>query len=149
MSRGSGASSSRRLAGAASARLQRRLAERDDVLVLGRLPRREMLAYVKNFDIALYPRAHEGGVRAAKIADYLAAGVPTVSYDLEVTRDVRDAGAGVLVATPQDFVAAVERLARDEAERRRLAAAAAGGGKARDWDSLAREYADILDRHLP
>jgi len=137
------------LLGGASARVERRLAGRDDVLLLGRVPREELLAYVGNFDVALYPRAADQGIRAAKVGEYLGAGVPTVSYDYAVTEDLRETGAGVLVETPREFVDAVARLAADDGERRRLAQAAAAAGRARDWDVLAREYNALLDRWLP
>jgi glycosyltransferase involved in cell wall biosynthesis len=55
----------------------------------------------------------------------------------------------VLVPGPPEFVAAVERLAADDAERTRIAAAARSAGRALDWDALARRYeTEVLDRHL-
>jgi glycosyltransferase involved in cell wall biosynthesis len=119
------------------------------VLLLGRLDRDQALAHTANFDIALYPRTRDQGVRAAKVAEYMGLGVPTVSYDFAVTDELRDAGAGVLVTTPRAFVDAVSTLARDAAARRTLAAAAAAAGRDRDWDVLAYRYeAEILDRYL-
>ena len=137
------------LLGGASARIVARARGRDDVVLFGRVPRDELLSYVANFDVALYPRAEDQGIRAAKTAEYLGAGVPIVSYDYEVTRDVRDAGAGVFVRTPEEFVDAVAQLAADEGRRRELAAAAERAGRARDWNLLAREYNELLDRWLP
>ena len=137
------------LIGGVSARVRSRCGGRDDVLLLGRLPRTAALAHVANFDIALYPRARDQGIQSAKIAEYMGLGVPTVSYDYEVTAELRESGAGVLVGTPREFVGAVERLTRDEAERRRLAEAARAAGAARDWDVLAARYGEILDRYLP
>jgi glycosyltransferase involved in cell wall biosynthesis len=137
------------LLGGASPRIRERLRGRDDVLVLGRVPRDRVLAHVGNFDVALYPRAADQGVRSVKIAEYLGAGVATVSYDYAVTADLRAAGAGLLVGSPREFVDAVAALAADEGERRRLGVAAAAAGRARDWAVLAREYAAILERYLP
>jgi glycosyltransferase involved in cell wall biosynthesis len=137
------------LLGGPSASVARRLRGRDDILLFGRVPRERLLAYVSNFDVALYPRAADRGVRAVKIAEYMGAGVATVSYDYEVTADLRSAGAGLLVRSPTEFVDAVARLASDDAERLRLARAAAAAGRTRDWDVLARTYEQILDRHLP
>jgi glycosyltransferase involved in cell wall biosynthesis len=137
------------LIGGASNRVRRLLADGDDVVLFGRLPRNRSLAHVANFDIALYPRAVDQGIRSAKIAEHLGFGVPTVSYDYEVTSELRDTGAGVLVRTPREFVGAVERLARDEGERRRLGAAALAAGRERDWDVLAARFAEILDERLP
>ena len=137
------------LVGGAGKQVQRRCAGRRDITLFGRVPREQLLSYVANFDIALYPRTADQGVRASKIAEYFGAGVAIVAYDYEVVGDVRSAGAGLLVETPQEFVAAVERLARDPAERLRLAAAARAAGRERDWRKLAERYAEILDEHLP
>ena len=136
------------LMGGASDRIRRRCAGRDDILIHGRIPRDEVLSYVAGCDIALYPRTADNGYQASKIIEYMGCGVPTVSYDYEVTSDLREAGAGLLVETPRDFVDAVERLGRDEALRRELQAVARSAAAARDWDVLAREYEAVLDRHL-
>lgn len=122
---------------------------RNDVELFGRVPRDQVLAYVANFHVGLYPRTKDQGIQAAKIAEYMGAGVPTVSYDFEVTQELRDTGGGVLVSTPRDFIAVVERLARDTAEREMIAAAARRAGAARDWSILARDYSRILDEFLP
>ena len=136
------------LVGGAGKQVQQRCAGRRDITLFGRVPREQLLSYVANFDIALYPRTADQGIRASKIAEYFGAGVPIVSYDYEVVGDVRSAGAGILVETPREFVAAVERLASDPAERLRLAAAARAVGRERDWRNLAARYAEILDEHL-
>lgn len=137
------------LVGDASERLRARVAGRDDILLLGTIPQTIALNYVAAFDIALYPRTADQGVRASKIADYMGAGVPTVSYDYEVVDDLRDTGAGLLARTRADFVAAVERLAHDEAERSRLAEAAKRAGAERDWRVVAPTFErDVLDRYL-
>jgi glycosyltransferase involved in cell wall biosynthesis len=137
------------LVGEPSAPLRSRLAGRDDVLLVGRVPAARALACAASFDVALYPRTADQGVRAVKIAEYLAAGVPTVSYDHEVAGDLRETGAGVLVDSPRAFVDATAQLLGDDAERARLAAVAAEAGRARNWDVLAPRFAEILDRHLP
>lgn len=137
------------LAGAASDALRRRVAGRSNVVVLGTLSRAELMQRVSGWDVALYPRTADQGVRASKVAEYLGAGVPIVSYDYDVVADVRDAGAGVLVRSPREFVSAVDRLLRDPDERLRLAAAARAAGEQRDWRVLAERYAAILDEHLP
>jgi glycosyltransferase involved in cell wall biosynthesis len=137
------------LLGGASKRVLERCAARDDILCLGRIPRDRVLPHVANFDVALYPRTVDHGTGGtAKVIEYMGAGVPTVSYDLPITREVRDNGAGVLVDTEREFVEAVESLGRDETLRRRLAQGARDAGAERDYDILAARYADILDRHL-
>ena len=137
------------LVGGASERIAARLAGRDDVLLFGRLPREEALATAAAFDLALYPRTEDKGIQAAKVGEFIGLGVPTVSYDYEVTENLRETGAGVLVPTPREFVDAVVRLGEDEAARGELAAAARRAGAELDWDVLARRYEELLDRYLP
>ena len=125
------------LLGGASERVRARCAGRDDIVLFGRLPRDRVLDHVANFDLALYPRTADQGIQAAKVAEYMGLGVPTVSYDYEVTAVLRETGAGVLVAEPREFVDAVVRLAgNDEARgaarrRRRPRRARARLGRAR------------------
>jgi glycosyltransferase involved in cell wall biosynthesis len=137
------------LVGEPSQRLRARLGRRDDVLLTGRLPPPDALAHAACFDVALYPRTADQGVRAVKIAEYLTAGVPTVAYDHEVVGDLRESAAGILVSSPREFAEAAVGLAQDEPARRALASAAASAGRQRDWDALAAQMAEILDRHLP
>jgi glycosyltransferase involved in cell wall biosynthesis len=138
------------LIGEATGRARAAAAAHEGVTVLGRVPRDRLLAHVAAYDIGLYPRLKSDGIRAAKVAEYLGAGVPVVAYDYPVVSDVREAGAGLLVATPRELVDAVVGLAGDEAARRRLAEAARAAGAKLDWDELAARYAaEILDRYLP
>jgi glycosyltransferase involved in cell wall biosynthesis len=137
------------LVGAPSASLRRRVGGRSDILLAGTVPRDRLLSYVANFDIALYPRTEDQGVRASKVAEYLGAGVPVVSYDYDVVADVREAGAGILVGEPREFVAAVERLVRNPVARVELGEAARAAGRERDWRVLATRYEQILDAGLP
>src|SRR5207253_6783935 len=97
---------------------------RDDIVLVGRLPQAEALAHVANFDIALYPRRVDHAPFAVKVAEFLGLGVPIVAYDLALTRMVADAGAGILVKEPAEFVAAVVRLVEDPALRAQLSARA-------------------------
>ena len=137
------------LLGQPSQRVRDRCAGRDDILSFGRIPKQQVLDYVTNFDVALYPRTEDQGVRASKIAEYMGAGVPTVSYDFRVTEDLREHGAGVLVRTPSEFVAAVERLSSDRAQLLALAESARSAGRKLDWDKLAERYKrEILDEYL-
>lgn len=138
------------LVGGASDRVLRRIGSRDDIVAFGRLERHDALAHTANFDIALYPRTKDEGIQAAKTAEYMGLGVPTVSYDYAVTEELRETGAGVLVQDARSFVDAVVHLIDDTAARRSLASAAAAAGRERSWDALAAKYrTEILDRYLP
>jgi glycosyltransferase involved in cell wall biosynthesis len=138
------------LVGGASERVQARCAGRDDVRLFGRLPREDALAHVANFDVALYPRTQDQGIQAAKVAEYMGLGIPTVSYDYRVTEVLRETGAGMLVRSGREFVDAVVGLVSNPDRRADLAAAARTAGAALDWDVLAERYErEILDRYLP
>jgi glycosyltransferase involved in cell wall biosynthesis len=76
--------------------------------------------------------------------------VPTVSYDYEVTENLRETGAGVLVPDERAFVDAVSHLLSDDTARDGMAAAALRAGRDLDWDVLARRFEDeVLNRYLP
>jgi glycosyltransferase involved in cell wall biosynthesis len=138
------------LVGGASEALSRRVRGRDDVLLLGRLPREQALAAAAAFDLALYARTEDQGVRAAKVAELMGLGVPSVSYDYDVTADLRETGAGVLVPNARSFVAEAARLLDDAAARAAVARAALEAGSRLDWDALARRFErEVLDVYLP
>jgi glycosyltransferase involved in cell wall biosynthesis len=138
------------LVGGPSERLRRSLEGRDDVVLHGRLPREQALATAAAFDVSVYARTEDTGIRAAKVGELLGLGVPIVSYDYEVTANIREAGAGLLVSTPREFVDAVAALVQDETQRSVLAEAALHAGEQLDWDVLARRYEDeVLNRYLP
>src|SRR5205085_4709818 len=59
------------LVGEPSARVRRRCAGRDDILLFGRLPREQALATIQCFDIGLYPRTKDQGIAAVKVAEYM------------------------------------------------------------------------------
>jgi glycosyltransferase involved in cell wall biosynthesis len=138
------------LVGGASERVRERLAGRADVVLFGRLPRERALAVASQFDVAPYARTADTGIRAAKVSELIGLGVPTVSYDYEVTSNLRETGAGVLVPDARAFVDATVHLLTDDAVRAELSAAAARAGRELDWDVLARRYeTEVLDRFLP
>jgi len=138
------------LVGEPSTRLRDRLADRGDILLFGRLARPQALATAAAFDVAPYARTADQGIRAAKISELIGLGVPTVSYDYAVTKNLEELGAGILVPDARAFVEATVRLLTDEEARWPLSTAAARAGRDLDWDVLARRYqSEVLDRYLP
>jgi glycosyltransferase involved in cell wall biosynthesis len=138
------------LVGGPSERLRERLHGRGDVELIGRLPRDQALATASCFDLAPYARTADQGIRAAKISEFMGLGVPTVSYDYEVTANLRETGAGVLVPDARSFVETAAHLLTDDVARQELAAAALRAGRDLDWNVLARRFsAEVLDRFLP
>ena len=138
------------LVGGPSERLRARLGAREDIVLFGRLPRERALAVASCFDVAPYARTADQGIRAAKVAEFIGLGVPTVSYDYEVTANLRETGAGILVPHARGFVDAVTTLLTDATAREKIAAAARCAGRDLDWDVLARRFEhEVLDAYLP
>ena len=137
------------LVGHASTRVERLCAGRDDIVLTGRVPHGDVLNTVAAFDIALYPRRVVHTVRTVKVAEYMGVGLPTVSYDLEIVRDLEASGGGIVVSTPPQFVDAVAALAADPDRRRAMGAAAAEYASGWRWSILGRRYREILDEYLP
>ncbi|HZP72749.1 MAG TPA: glycosyltransferase [Gaiellaceae bacterium] len=137
------------LVGEPSDRVSTLLRGRDDVELFGLLPRAQALATAAQFDVAPYARTADTGIRAAKVSELIGLGVPVVSYDYEVTANVRETGAGVLVQDTRAFVEAVVRLLTDAEARGAFAAAATSAGRELDWDVLARRFEhEVLDTYL-
>ena len=137
------------LLGEASSNLQKRCAGRRDIRLFGRVSKSSVLSYAANFDVALYPRRVDHVPQAAKVVEYMGAGVPTIAYDYPVVEIISESGAGILVDHPTEFVEAAATLATDPAIRAKLSEAAREAGGALDWDVLARRYEiEVLDRYL-
>lgn len=140
------------LIGNASKHLQLRCRDREDLVLFGSVSQKEALVAIANFDIALYPRnfPHSRNRMAVKVAEYMAMGVPTVAYDLNVTRVLDRTRGGVLVASSDEFVGSVIDLATDRERRQRLGENARAAASAWDWENLARRYERVvLDRYFP
>jgi glycosyltransferase involved in cell wall biosynthesis len=79
------------------------------------------------FDIGIMPMPDDPWARgksAMKALLCMAMGIPVVAADVGTNRDVIASGInGLLAGTPQDWLAALDRLVRDAGERLRLGAA--------------------------
>jgi glycosyltransferase involved in cell wall biosynthesis len=138
------------LVGGPSDRVRDRLAGRDDVVLHGRLSRERALAVASAFDVAPYARTADQGIRAAKVSELIGLGVPIVSYDYEVTANVRETGAGVLVPDAAAFVDAAAGLLASADARAPYAEAARRAGLELDWNHLAARFErEVLDAYLP
>lgn len=136
------------LLGQAGVELNRRLAGRRDVHVLGYARPGDLPNYLVNIDIAVYPRRLHHVARAVKVAEWLAHGIPVVAYDLPVVADVRDSRGGILVQTSEEYVDAVVHLLEEPAERQAMAERARAYGATLHWDILARRYEEQVFQGL-
>lgn len=107
----------------------------------------EILNYVSNFDIGVYPRTWSppSGRFSVKIAQYMACGVPVVSTNTDEAFILREAQCGVVCTSQEEFSQALVDLARSP--DRRLALGHKGRMYAEtylDWSILVRQYETLL-----
>ncbi|MGI5156869.1 glycosyltransferase family 4 protein [Microbispora sp. CA-102843] len=129
--------------------LERRLARRPDVELVGHVPPERVPDFLAAFDVGLYPRRIQHERSSVKVAQYLGCGVPVVGYRGVPTELISDVGSGLIVDSPAQFVAAVVRLLGDASLRSRLSALALSEAHRVRWDVLGERYAQLLDDVLP
>ena len=94
--------------------------------------------------------SEDQGIRAAKISEIIGLGVPTVSYDYEVTSDLRETRRRRARQHGGGVRRGARPAAEDEARRASLAEAARRAGRELDWDVLADRFErDVLEVFLP
>ena len=135
------------LIGGASARVTQRVAGREDIVLFGRLPRERALADASNFDVSVYARERDQGIRAAKIGEMIGLGSSDRLVRLRGDERPRETGAGFLVGTTRGIRATQSfTCSRTSRSARRLAAAARRAGRELDWDVLAARFErEVLD----
>lgn len=129
--------------------LRRKAGRMPDVELVGPVPQSRVPAYMSVFDAAVYPRRIQHDRASVKVAQYIGAGVPVVGYRATPTEPIGRSGAGILVESPGEFVAALTRVLGDAGLRRRLSANARAASAEVDWDQLGERYNDLLDEFLP
>ena len=131
-----------------------------NVRFLGRLPYDDTQRLLPGYDIALAPygsvvrgvRTPEHESLAAwmsplKLFEYMGAGLPIVTSDLPVLKEILSHGATALMVSPDDpaaHAAAIRQLASDGALRLRLAQAAQQALRAYTWENRAARILEFL-----
>jgi glycosyltransferase involved in cell wall biosynthesis len=117
----------------------------DWVHFTGWLPEDEVFRYLATADLGL-DASLQAEVSPVKAMEYMAFGVPFVSFDLPETREISDGAA--VYAKAGDVEAhgrAIDRLLADVTQRQDLGAA--GAARVRDelaWENQARSYARVI-----
>jgi glycosyltransferase involved in cell wall biosynthesis len=117
----------------------------DWVHFTGWLPEDQVFRYLATADLGL-DASLQVEVSPVKAMEYLAFGVPFVSFDLPETREISDGAA--VYAEPGDVQAhgrAIDRLLADATRRKELGAA--GAARVRDdlaWENQARSYLRVV-----
>lgn len=129
------------LIGHASKELRELALKEPRIKLIGLVSKKNLLNFVKNFDIGTYPRkVDHGGRFSVKLIEYMGCGVPIVATSVAETWIVKQAGAGFVVSSTEEFAQAIVHLLRDDRLRALLSENAILFAKDYDWDILARRY---------
>jgi glycosyltransferase involved in cell wall biosynthesis len=117
------------------------------VKLFGYVPFSEMLNYLANVDIGVYPRTWTPPPArfSVKIAQFMACRIPVVSRDLDESFVLKEAGCGVVCDSQDDFSGALVELARSAEKRAELGNAGRVYAQTKlDWSILVPIYKEIL-----
>jgi glycosyltransferase involved in cell wall biosynthesis len=117
------------------------------IRLFGYVPLSDMLNYVANFDLGVYPRtwAQPPARFNVKLAQFMACGVPVVATELDESLILKESGSGIVSESEESFSQSLVRLAQSAEARAVLADA--GRRYARenlDWSLLVPMYKEIL-----
>lgn len=115
--------------------------------LFGYIPFSEMLNYLVNVDIGVYPRTWEPPPArfSVKIAQFIACGIPVVARNLDESFIVDEARCGVVCDSKQQFSQALAELA--QSPEKRVSFGNSGriyAQKNLDWSVLVPIYKEIL-----
>ena len=107
----------------------------------------EMLNYLANVDIGVYPRTWNPPPArfSVKIAQFMACGIPVVSRELDESFIISEAGCGIVCKALEEFSRALVELAQFPEKRRALGRAGQNYAETNlDWSVLVPAYKEIL-----
>lgn len=121
---------------------------RDWITVFGYVSLSDILNYVSNFDIGVYPRtwAQPRGRFNVKLAQFMACGVSIVSTNLDESFILKEADSGIVCKSEEDFSKALVELAQSAERRAQLGRAGRTYAQAHlDWSVLVPMYKNVLN----
>ena len=137
------------LFGVPSEALKQHISREDQawVKLFGYVPFFEMLNYLANVDIGVYPRTWDPPPArfSLKIAQFMGCGIPIVSRDLDESFIISEAGCGIVCKTQRAFSEALVNLAKNNEERISIGKAGRSYAETHlDWSVLVPAYKAIL-----
>jgi len=117
------------------------------VKLFGYVPFSEMLNYLANVDLGVYPRTWTPPPAwfSVKIAQFMACGIPVVARDLDESLVITEANCGIVCNTQRDFTQALVELTRNKEKRASLGKAGRSYAETNlDWSVLVPIYKKVL-----
>jgi glycosyltransferase involved in cell wall biosynthesis len=111
------------------------------VRLLGYVPHQELLNYIANFDIAVYPRRIDfGGRHSIKLLEFMACSCPIVSTSVSESFQVVESACGLFANDINSFAICILQLARNPELRHKLGRYGLEYAKNFDWNVIAQRY---------
>jgi len=79
----------------------------DNVFLHGFMSITQVSNVLPSFDLALYPRMYDNRWQPQKLVEYMGAVVPTLAFDLNDTKIIRDLSIGMLVNSAAEFISSI------------------------------------------
>lgn len=117
------------------------------IKLFGYIPFSDVLNYVGNFDVAVYPRTYTlpPGRFSVKIVHYMACGIPIISTNVDESFIVKEGSCGIICSSQGDFSKALVESVRSPESRVELGKAGRNYVEANlDWSILVPRYRSIL-----
>jgi len=129
------------LIGKASREVAKWAIGKQQVKLFGLVPRSELLAHLKSFTVATYPRLIDHGGRfSIKLIEYMGVGIPVVATPVSETKILKEAAAGIFAKTPKEFANAILKILQNKAQKELMAQNALHFAAQYDWDLMAENY---------
>ena len=110
----------------------------------------EMTKFLQTCKVGLYPRIFDHKRRILKVYSYLSANLPTVTFDLIDTADIKDYNLGLVAHDASEFITAIGRLFEDASLYNELVTNISLFKIGKDWASLSNKLEiDILSNDKP
>jgi glycosyltransferase involved in cell wall biosynthesis len=118
---------------------KKELSKFKNVKIFSYMSQIEMTKFLQTCNVGLYPRTFDHKRRILKVYSYLSAELPTVTFDLVDTADIKDYKLGLVVHSASEFIAAILSLYEDDALYKDLAANISRFKIGKDWATLSKK----------
>lgn len=114
-----------------------------EIIPTGYLPTHEVIRWLKNADILLFPTLYEGF--GLPVLEAMAAGVPVLASQIPALKEIAsDAAFFVDPQKPKEIATGIERLLSDQDVRKQLIQKGQERAKSFSWQKCAQETLNVL-----